>query len=449
MAAWAGCSPAWKQGVFPPCIAHARADTASRLVHEDGFSIDADEISAEIYVRGPSLMQGYLGNAEASSGAFDEDGWLRTGDIAYRYQGKYWIVDRKKVSPRPISPIPPGDPIPANTHHIDIAVDFPRPQEMIKVRGWQVSPAELEAALRLHPDISDAAVVGTYLRHGDTEVPRAYVVKAPGSDSSSSSSSSSNVSERDVKRFMASRVARYKNLDGGVAFVDAIPRSSAGKILRNILKDRAAAEANDGLDSESEHRASTVFSAKQLSDTGRVSLDSTVTSYDGTVDSDRSRRNSASTATSAVPSEATGWTKSVRSVVSANGGASYDMAMQDATSPIGSRSGPCRNEDLTSSPVFPAFSSRTPDAQALPVRPSFSRLETVDLEYPRVPVNSPAATHHTTRPRAYSTPGFNAMAMKTETKKRAADDLEDVECVSKKLKTEPLMDRSDLNPDGK
>ena len=70
----------------------------SRLLQDDGREIDADEISAEIFVRGPTTMQGYLGNPKASKEAFDEDGWLRTGDVAYKHQGKFYIVDRKKVS---------------------------------------------------------------------------------------------------------------------------------------------------------------------------------------------------------------------------------------------------------------------------------------------------------------------------------------------------------------
>lgn len=104
---------------------------------------------------------------------------------------------------------------------------------MIKVRGWQVSPAELEAALLLHPDISDAAVVGTTLPDTESEVPRGYIVK---------SSPHADLTEHDVREFMSTLLARYKNLDGGVVFVDSIPKSSAGKILRKALKDRALVE---------------------------------------------------------------------------------------------------------------------------------------------------------------------------------------------------------------
>ncbi len=104
---------------------------------------------------------------------------------------------------------------------------------MIKVRGWQVSPAELQAVLMLHPDILDAAVIGIlHPKDPTTETPRAYVVKVPGSD----------IDLADIKNHMSNYLARYKSLDGGVVFVDSIPKNPAGKILRKILKDRANSE---------------------------------------------------------------------------------------------------------------------------------------------------------------------------------------------------------------
>lgn len=104
---------------------------------------------------------------------------------------------------------------------------------MIKVRGWQVSPAELQAVLMLHPEILDAAVIGILHPKDDTtETPRAYVVKVPGSD----------VDLADIKNHMSNYLARYKSLDGGVVFVDSIPKNPAGKILRRVLKERANSE---------------------------------------------------------------------------------------------------------------------------------------------------------------------------------------------------------------
>lgn len=104
---------------------------------------------------------------------------------------------------------------------------------MIKVRGWQVSPAELQAVLMLHPDILDAAVIGVLHPKDDTtEAPRAYIVKVPGSE----------IDLADIKNHMSNYLARYKSLDGGVVFVDSIPKNPAGKILRKSLKERAHSE---------------------------------------------------------------------------------------------------------------------------------------------------------------------------------------------------------------
>ncbi|KAL9131508.1 MAG: hypothetical protein Q9217_000587 [Psora testacea] len=175
----------------------------AKLVY-NGEVVEEDNMQAEIYVRGPLVMQGYLDNPEATQAAKDSDGWLKTGDVAYKDQGKFYIVDRQK--------------------------------ELIKVRGWQVSPAELEAQLLLHPMISDAAVIGVPTNPNsddESELPRAYVVRV----------GDEYLSEADVKAFMSMHLARYKNLDGGVNFIDAIPKNSTGKILRKVLKERAIAEA--------------------------------------------------------------------------------------------------------------------------------------------------------------------------------------------------------------
>lgn len=170
---------------------------------------------------------------------------------------------------------------------------------MLKVRGWQVSPAELEAALLLHPDITDAAVVGAHLKQGDdTELPRAYIVKL----------GNSNLSPHEVKRFMLSRVAKYKSLDGGVVFVDAIPRNSAGKVQRSILRDRAAAEicevrAMDCLPLP----ASALPNRKRSPEGSRISSDCSVLSYDGANESGRTSRRSSNSTVGTVYSEIIGW----------------------------------------------------------------------------------------------------------------------------------------------
>lgn len=148
----------------------------------------------ELLVRGPQVMLGYLNNKTATDEMVIEGGWLRTGDLAYYDEdGSFFITDRLK--------------------------------ELIKVKGFQVPPAELEELLRSHPDVSDAAVIGVdHPEHG--EVPRAFVVKKTSVD----------VSEKQLKAFVAGKVATYKQLRGGVRFLDVIPKNASGKILRRELK---------------------------------------------------------------------------------------------------------------------------------------------------------------------------------------------------------------------
>ncbi|KAI5079573.1 hypothetical protein GOP47_0005052 [Adiantum capillus-veneris] len=149
----------------------------------------------ELWVRGPNIMQSYLNNPEATALTLDGDGWLHTGDLGYiDDEGNLYIMDRLK--------------------------------ELIKYKGLQVAPAELEALLLTHSEIVDAAVVP--LPDNDAgEVPLAYVVRASGS----------SLSEQDVIRFVAAQVAPYKKVRG-VKFIEAIPKSSAGKILRRELTQK-------------------------------------------------------------------------------------------------------------------------------------------------------------------------------------------------------------------
>jgi 4-coumarate--CoA ligase len=99
-------------------------------------------------------------------------------------------------------------------------------KELIKVRGFQVAPPELEAVLLNHPDIVDCAVVGMKNAGSDTELPRAYVVRRPGT----------KMMEREVKKHISERLAAYKQLTGGVKFVNEIPKSASGKILKRELR---------------------------------------------------------------------------------------------------------------------------------------------------------------------------------------------------------------------
>ncbi len=191
-------------------VGEVAPNCSARLMELDGkTSITEANRPGELWLAGPVLMKGYWQNpaATAETIVVDDDGtlWLKTGDIAYvdNYGpgGVFHIVDRLK--------------------------------ELIKVKGFQVAPAELEAILLERADIVDAAVVGVVI-NGE-ELPRAYVVRAPGS----------NTTGREIAAWMEDRVAGYKHLRGGVALIDAIPRSPAGKIMRKILRERAAFEVGD------------------------------------------------------------------------------------------------------------------------------------------------------------------------------------------------------------
>lgn len=147
----------------------------------------------ELIIRGPQVMKGYHNRPEETKNSF-EDGWFKTGDMVYYDEkGYFFVTDRIK--------------------------------ELIKVKGFQVPPAELEEIIRDHPDVSDAAVIGIpHMIHG--EVPRAYVVAKQGK----------KIGEEDLAAFVASKVAPYKKLAGGIEIVDVIPKNASGKIMRRTLK---------------------------------------------------------------------------------------------------------------------------------------------------------------------------------------------------------------------
>jgi acyl-CoA synthetase (AMP-forming)/AMP-acid ligase II len=150
----------------------------------------------EILIRGPQVMKGYLGRPDATAAMIDADGWLHTGDIGrVDEDGWLFVVDRVK--------------------------------ELIKYKGFQVAPAELEALLLTHPGIADAAVIGEYNDDGN-EVPHAYVVRQP---------TAPDLAEGEVAMYVAERVAPYKRVRH-VTFIDAVPRAASGKILRRELRGR-------------------------------------------------------------------------------------------------------------------------------------------------------------------------------------------------------------------
>jgi acyl-CoA synthetase (AMP-forming)/AMP-acid ligase II len=171
----------------------------AKLVDDTGNDISGYDVRGELCVRGPIVIAGYFDNAAANAACWDDDGFFHTGDIAYvSGETRLWhIVDRKK--------------------------------ELIKVRGFQVAPPELEAVLLSHPQVVDAAVVGVRRRgERDGEQPRAFVVRRPGGE---------EVGEEELKRFCGERLARYKELTGGVVFLDEIPKNPSGKILKRVLRE--------------------------------------------------------------------------------------------------------------------------------------------------------------------------------------------------------------------
>lgn len=152
--------------------------------------------AGELWVRGPQVMKGYLNNPEATAATIDPDGWLHTGDVAELDEaGHVTIVDRIK--------------------------------ELIKYKGFQVAPAEVEAVLVTHPAVADAAVIGVSDDEAG-EAPKAFVVVAPGAAAPTLA---------ELCDFTAEHLATYKQVRH-LEVVEAIPKSASGKILRRELRDR-------------------------------------------------------------------------------------------------------------------------------------------------------------------------------------------------------------------
>ncbi len=178
-----------------PCL----PNTEVRIVDvETGEDLGPGE-RGEIWIRGPQVMAGYLNQPEATAATIDEDGWLHTGDIGYVDENTFChVVDRVK--------------------------------ELIKFKGFQVAPAELEALLLTHPQIRDVAVVRSPDEEAG-EVPKAFVV------------GDGALTAEDVMSFVAERVSPHKKIRR-VEFVDQIPKAASGKILRRVFVDLELARAS-------------------------------------------------------------------------------------------------------------------------------------------------------------------------------------------------------------
>lgn len=164
---------------------------------DDDNTITDEEEPGNIFVKAPWPMLGYLDNEKATKETLPGYDWVRTGDVGHYIGGKVWVVDRKK--------------------------------DLIKVRGWQVSPAEVESIVLQHPHVLDAAVIGVEFEDGAGEIPRAYVVLHP----------ETKLEPAQLKAFVGQSLAKYK-LPEEIIFVERIPKNSTGKILRRVLREEAS-----------------------------------------------------------------------------------------------------------------------------------------------------------------------------------------------------------------
>eukprot|EP00698_Gefionella_okellyi_P019887 TRINITY_DN6167_c0_g1_i1.p1 TRINITY_DN6167_c0_g1~~TRINITY_DN6167_c0_g1_i1.p1 ORF type:complete len:331 (-),score=84.64 TRINITY_DN6167_c0_g1_i1:46-1038(-) len=180
----------------PQSVGPALPNTRVRIVDPaSGKDMPVDQ-EGEVWITGPQVMQGYLNNPQATAETIDRDGWLHTGDIGrVDADGFLFITDRLK--------------------------------ELIKVSGFQVPPAEIEAILLTHAGIADCAVIGVDDEQ-QGQVPKAFVVKKDPA-----------LTEQTVLDFVSGRVATYKRLKY-VEFCEAIPKSPSGKILRRLLRPQKA-----------------------------------------------------------------------------------------------------------------------------------------------------------------------------------------------------------------
>jgi acyl-CoA synthetase (AMP-forming)/AMP-acid ligase II len=187
------CPIAAQSPVPPGSVGPLVGGTEAMVVDpRSGATLPAGE-DGELWVRGPQLMAGYRDDPEATAAAIDHDGWLHTGDLGHIDEdGNIFIVDRLK--------------------------------ELIKVRGFQVAPAELEAVLVAHPAVADAAVIGVPDEH-DGERPKAFVVSRGPLD------------REELSAYVAERVAPYKRLSA-IEEIDELPKSLTGKLLRRVLVER-------------------------------------------------------------------------------------------------------------------------------------------------------------------------------------------------------------------
>ncbi|KAJ0422257.1 putative phenylacetyl-CoA ligase [Aspergillus carlsbadensis] len=164
----------------------------------------------ELWIRGPTVFNGYMSDTASTTACLTPDGWFKTGDIGFEDElGNLHITDRAK--------------------------------DMIKFKGFQIAPTELEDILLDHGAVSDAAVIGVWNEEMQTEVPLAYVVRKKanmGHSNAKADAGDSNAVALTIMDYLKAKVVHYKHLRGGVIWIEQIPKSPSGKILKRTLRDR-------------------------------------------------------------------------------------------------------------------------------------------------------------------------------------------------------------------
>ncbi|TVY54798.1 4-coumarate--CoA ligase 2 [Lachnellula cervina] len=178
------------------------ANTEMRFVDLDGTDVGSKG-PGEITVRGPNVMMGYKDNSDATAESMLEGNWYRTGDLGYIDNNGFLVI-------------------------------FDRLKDIIKYNGFQVSPTELEEILVKHDVVDEAAVCGVWSEKDSTELSRAYVVLKGGS--ASHPPDIQVVHAQSISKFVSGQVSSYKQLKGGVVFVDSLPKNPTGKVLRRVLR---------------------------------------------------------------------------------------------------------------------------------------------------------------------------------------------------------------------
>ncbi|EAQ93330.1 hypothetical protein CHGG_01565 [Chaetomium globosum CBS 148.51] len=193
------CQVVDEWGKFMGSVGKIMPNMSAKIVGEDGEEVAEGE-PGELWLKGPNVFPGYFKNPERTKEAFSADGFFKTGDVFRRDKhGNYYCVDRLK--------------------------------ELIKYNGYPVPPAELEGVLIGHKEVADACVIGVEDQAKATEVPRAYVVLRDGV-------AASEAKAQELADWVATQVAPHKKLRGGIRFVDQIPKSPSGKVLRRVMREQ-------------------------------------------------------------------------------------------------------------------------------------------------------------------------------------------------------------------